>query len=90
MANHFSALKRTRQTLKRTEENKATRTRLRHAIREFRRAVASGDPGNAQSALPKVVSTIDKSLKKGAIKANTANRFKSRLTARLTGMNKPA
>ena len=90
MANHFSALKRMRQSQKRAEEHKATRTRLRHSIREFRRAVSSGDSTKAQSLLPQVVSTIDKTVRKGAIKANTASRFKSRLMARLGGMSKTA
>jgi len=90
MANHFSALKRIRQNQKRAEANKSTRTRLRHTIREIRRAVIAGDAGKAQSLLPQVVSTIDKTVKKGTIKANTANRFKSRLMARLSGMSKTA
>lgn len=85
MANHFSALKRMRQSQKRAEVNKSSRTRLRHAIREIRRAIIAGDSGRAQSMLPEVVSTIDKTVKKGAIKANTANRFKSRLMARVSG-----
>ncbi len=83
MANHFSALKRQRQIEKREEHNRGVRTRLRHSIREFRRAVASGDAAKAQSLLPQVVSTIDKTVKKGVIKENTANRFKSRLMTRL-------
>ncbi|HXH48405.1 MAG TPA: 30S ribosomal protein S20, partial [Terriglobia bacterium] len=35
MANHKSALKRLSQTRKRTERNRAHRTRMRHQIREL-------------------------------------------------------
>lgn len=90
MANHFSALKRMRQNQKRAEANRARRTRLRHAIREMRRAIKAGDPEKAKTLLPQVISVVDKSLKTGVIKENTAGRFKSRLTIRLAAMGKTA
>ena len=37
MANHFSALKRARQTTKRTEDNRSNTSRLRTALRKLRR-----------------------------------------------------
>jgi small subunit ribosomal protein S20 len=82
MANHYSALKRMRQTEKRTERNRAAKTRLRHTIRELRRTL-SQDGAKAQQLLPSVVSVIDKSVKKGIIKENTASRYKSRLALRV-------
>lgn len=88
MANHFSALKRMRQSRKRAEANKASRTRLRHAIRELRRAIAAGDTQKARTLLSQTVSVIDKSLKKGVIKENTASRFKSRLMSRFAALSK--
>ncbi len=36
MANHFSALKRARQTTKRTEDNRSNTSRLRTALRKLR------------------------------------------------------
>ena len=90
MANHFSALKRMRQSQKRAEANRARRTRLRHAVREIRRAVGSGDGEKVRTLLPQVVSVVDKSLKKGVIKENTASRFKSRLMARIAKMGASA
>lgn len=86
MANHFSALKRMRQSRKRAEMNKAHKTRLRHTIRELRRAIAANDSEKAKALLPKTVSIIDKSLKHGVIKENTAGRFKSRLLTRLAAI----
>ena len=43
MANHFSALKRARQTKKRTERNRSARARLRHTVRDLRTTI-SKDP----------------------------------------------
>jgi small subunit ribosomal protein S20 len=90
MANHFSALKRMRQSEKREAANRARRSRLRHTIREMRRAIKAGDPEKARALLPDVVSIVDKSLKRGVVKENTAARFKSRLMKRLTAAGTPA
>jgi len=46
MANHFSALKRARQTEKRTARNRANRSRLRTTLREFRETLAKELPAN--------------------------------------------
>ncbi len=83
MANHFSALKRARQTKKRTERNRSARARLRHAVRDLRTVIAK-DPTKAKTDMPSTVSLIDKAVKKGLIKENTASRFKSRLAIRLS------
>ncbi len=83
MANHFSALKRARQNRKLFERNRTARTRLRHAIREFRRALSARDTQRARALLSGTVSLIDKSLKKGIIKENAAARFKHRLMTHL-------
>lgn len=90
MANHFSALKRMRQNEKRLAANRARRTRLRHTIREMRRAINAGESDKARSLLTEVVSTVDKSVNKGVIKKNAAARFKSRLMARLATAGKSA
>ena len=79
MANHFSALKRVRATARRTEFNRAAKSRLRHAIRAMRQVLASKDAKAAQAELPKTVSVIDRSAKSGLIKKNTAARYKSNL-----------
>jgi len=86
MANHFSALKRTRQTEKRTATNRANRSRVRANIRKFREALASGNKDNAQTAYREVASAIDKSVQKGVLHGNTASRYKSRLNARLKAL----
>jgi len=83
MANHFSALKRARQTQKKTEANRANTSRLRTALRKFRTALASGDKTQAKAGFSETVSSIDKAVAKGTIHKNTAARYKSRLSARL-------
>ena len=86
MANHFSALKRVRQTEKRTEFNRRSKSRLRHQIRAMRRALASKNPADALALLPKTFSIIDRSTRQGIIKRNTAARYKSRLHIRVKAL----
>jgi small subunit ribosomal protein S20 len=83
MANHFSALKRARQTEKRTERNRANRSRLRTSLRELREALAKGDRQAAQELFRHTASALDKAIQKGVIHENTAARYKSRLSARV-------
>ena len=84
MANHFSALKRARQTERRTARNRANRSRLRTALRNLRESLAKGDKQAAEPSFRQTVSALDKAIQKGVIHENTASRYKSRLSARLT------
>ena len=79
MANTYSAIKRVRQTERRTEVNRKNKTRLRHQIRAMRRALTSKDAAAAAAMLPKTFSLIDRSANIGVIKMNTAARYKSKL-----------
>lgn len=83
MANHFSAVKRARQTTKRTDENRANTTRLRTALRKLRQSLETGDAKQAKEVFGNTVSMIDKAVKKGIIHKNTGSRYKSRLSARV-------
>ncbi len=86
MANHFSALKRARQTEKRTVRNRSNRSRLRSALRNLREALAKGDKQAAETTFRSTVSALDKAIQKGVIHNNTASRYKSRLSARLKAL----
>jgi len=86
MANTYSAIKRVRQTERRTEYNRRNKTRLRHQIREMRRAITSKDAKAAVDLLPKTFSVIDRSAKLGVIKKNTAARYKSKLHLRVKAL----
>ena len=83
MANHFSALKRARQTETKTTRNRANKSRLRGALRSLRQALAEGDKEATQSAYRATVSVVDKGVQKGVIHKNTASRYKARLNARV-------
>lgn len=82
MANHFSALKRTRQTETRTVRNRANKSRLRSQLRQLREAIAAGDNDKIKTSLSGTVSLLDKAVQKGVIHKNTASRYKARLSAR--------
>ncbi len=86
MANHFSALKRARQTTKRTATNRSNSSQLRTALRKLRQTLQSGDAKQAKEAFGSTISMIDKAAKKGVIHKNTAARYKSRLSARVAAV----
>ena len=86
MANHFSALKRARQTEKRTARNRANTSRLRSALRDLRESLAKGDKQAADQVFRETVSALDKAVQKGVLHENTASRYKSRLGKRVTAM----
>ena len=86
MANHFSALKRARQTVKRTANNRANRSQLRTSLRDLRESLAKGDKAATEQTYRKTVSALDKAIQKGVIHKNTASRYKSRLAARLNAL----
>ena len=86
MANHFSALKRARQTEKRTVRNRNNRSRLRGALRELRESLAKGDEKAAEQVFRETVSALDKAIQKGVIHENTASRYKSRLRVRVNAL----
>ena len=65
MANHFSALKRARQTERRTARNRANRSRLRTALRNLRESLAKGDKQAAEQSFRQTVSALDKAIQKG-------------------------
>ena len=75
MANHYSALKRARQTVKRTDVNRANTSRLRTALREIRETLAKGDKAAAEKTYRETVSALDKAIQKGVIHKNTAARY---------------
>lgn len=83
MANHYSALKRTRQTEKKTAQNRANKSRLRTALRSLREAIAKDDKDAAKAAFSTAASVVDKGVQKGTLHKNTASRYKSRLSARV-------
>ncbi len=86
MANTVSALKRARQTKRKTVVNLARKSRFRHQLRVLRRLIEKKDAAGAKAALPQTFSLIDRAVRWGIIKRNTADRYKSRLTLGLRAL----
>ena len=83
MAHHKSALKRVRQTAKRTAYNRSMRTELRTNIKKIRLLQESGNLEKARDAYPNVQKNIDKAVTKGILHKRTGARYKSRLALSL-------
>ena len=76
MANTRSAEKQQRQAEKATVRNRAGKSRLRSALKKAR---GTAETGTDAASMSTGFSEIDKAAKRGIIKKNTANRYKSRL-----------
>ena len=83
MAHHKSALKRVRQTTKRTAHNRSIRADLRTNIKKFRLLQESGNIEQARDAYTDVQKNIDKAITKGILHKRTGSRYKSRLALSL-------
>jgi len=86
MANTKSAKKAARQTLRRTEINKARRTSMRTQVRKVEEAIASGSKADAASALAAAAPLLAKTAQKGVVHKRNASRKISRLSARIKAM----
>ena len=76
MANHKSSVKRIRQTDKKRLHNRYYAKTARNAVRDLR---ATTDKNEAEKALPRVSSMLDKLAKKNIIHRNKAANLKSKL-----------
>ncbi|HAS83334.1 MAG TPA: 30S ribosomal protein S20 [Verrucomicrobia bacterium] len=84
MPNIKSAEKRQRQAIASTLQNKSKKTRIATAKRDLEDAIQNGDTTKAQTAYSTFCSTLDKGAKAGVIKANNADRRKSRAAKAMT------
>ncbi|MDL2216419.1 30S ribosomal protein S20 [Desulfovibrio sp. OttesenSCG-928-M14] len=83
MANHKSAIKRHKQSLKKAARNRANRTRVKNAVKAVRLAVREKDTEKAAAAFVEATSILDKAAGKGAIHKRNAARKISRLAKAL-------
>jgi len=83
VATHASALKAHRQSLVHRERNRKYRSQLRSTLKEIR-ALIDKDQAAAKKQVNQAISLIDKMAGKGVIHRNTASRYKSRLSARVS------
>lgn len=87
MANTKSAKKAARQTVRRTEANKARRSRARSSARKVEEAIASGDKAAAAAALKEAEPVLARTAQKGLVHRKTASRKVSRLAKRVSAMS---
>ncbi len=79
MANNKSTEKRILQTERSRQRNKATKSRMRSAVKDLRGALSEGDVEKAKNLLPGTIRLVDGTAQKGGIHRNAAARTKSRL-----------
>jgi small subunit ribosomal protein S20 len=87
MAQHPSAVRQHRRSLRRNALQRKNRSGLRTQVKKLREAIQQKDKEKAQKLLPQTVSLIDKSVKKGAIHKNKGARAKSRLSLQVELIN---
>ena len=80
MANHKSALKRVRQTVKRRGRNRHVLTTMRSQIKRLRAAVEAGNADEAKANLTEAIRQLSRAADKGVIHRNQASRKIGRLT----------
>lgn len=90
MPNTPSAKKRLRQTIKRTEVNRARISRVRTFIRKVEEAITAGDKDAARAALRAAEPELMRGANKRVVHKNTASRKISRLSQRIKGMEAKA
>lgn len=83
-----TAKKALRQNRTRRERNVAQNIELKKTIKGFKKMVESKKMDEAIKQLSMVFQRLDKAAKTGLIKKNTANRMKSRLSARIAVISK--
>lgn len=87
MANHKSALKRHRQSLKRNLRNRIAKTRIKNTVKVVRDAIEAGDAAKAQEALKAATSMLDKAGRKNVVHNRNAARRIARLQVAVNKMS---
>lgn len=88
MANTPSAKKAVRKIERRTAINRSRRSQMRTYVRKVEEAIAAGDYHAAEAALRAAEPLVMRAAQKGILHSNTAARKVSRLSRRVTALNK--
>lgn len=86
MANHKSAIKKARMSLRRQAINHKTMSEVRTLEKSVRKAIASKDKKASETALVAYSSKIGKAAQKGRLKFETASRKVSRLSKAVSAL----
>ena len=84
MANHKSAIKRHKQSVKRAARNRTVKTRIKNVVKSVRAAIKEGDQAAASQLLSTATSSLDKAATKGVI------HWGRRLPARFPALPRPS
>ena len=87
MANTPSAKKRVRQLARKTEVNKARRSRIKTFIKKVEDSISSGNGSDARNFFKLAEPEIQRGVTKGIFHKNTANRKISRLSKRVKAVS---
>jgi small subunit ribosomal protein S20 len=83
---HTSALKEARKAKKRTERNKAIKSKIRTSVKKVEEAVKNNNAKVAQEYLSVVFSEWDKAAKKSIVHCKAASNQKAKLSKRVVGI----
>jgi small subunit ribosomal protein S20 len=89
VAHSLSAQKRVRQNEKHRLANRADKSALKTEIRKLQDLIRDRNVAGAKGQLVKVYKKLDQVAAKGVIHKNMASRQKSRLSVRVTALEKP-
>jgi len=99
MPNIKSAKKSLRQDIKKHKSNLRTKNKMKRIIKDLNEftvkleksaeKMTENDTKKIQESLSSAYKTIDKAVKKGTIKKNTASRKKSKLAKKVNALQKP-
>lgn len=79
MANHASAAKRHRQSIRRRDRNREAKLALRVAVKKARAAIESGDAASAKKLLVEAERALSRAANKGTVHRKNAARRIGRL-----------
>jgi len=83
---HQSAIKRARQSLKRSQRNRSIMSGMKTSVKKVRTAIDQKDAELSKATLRDATSELHKAVTKGVLHRNTASRLVSRLTNQVNGV----
>lgn len=83
MPNTKSAIKAARASLRKRAFNQKVKTKVKSEVKNLERLIKSASKNEAAAKLREAMSAMDKAVKRGVMKKNTASRKKSRLAKAL-------
>jgi small subunit ribosomal protein S20 len=86
LANHKSAIKKARMSVRRQTINSKTLTEVRSVEKKLRKALAAKSKDDSKAALVQFMSRVGKAAKAGRIKKETASRKVARLSKAVSAL----